>query len=76
MSRAGKDGQQLDNAQLWHGTPLLLAGLPVLLLSLWPPRDSRGKAGDQGIVRRSLQVIRQMPERQVDDVAVVRVLFA
>ncbi len=40
-----------------------------------PPRLPCGKGGDQGIVRWSRQVVRQMLERQVDHVAVVRVLF-
>src|SRR6516164_947841 len=41
-------------------------------LSQWPC----GKGGDQGIVRRTRQVVCQMPERQVDHVTVVRVVFA
>src|SRR5438445_9046080 len=49
--------------------------LPGRLRSPGPPRWPRGKGGDQGIVRRSRQVVRQMRQRQVDHVAVVRVLF-
>ena len=49
---------------------------PSCLRGLGPPRWSRGKGGDQGIVRWSRKVVRQMRERQVDHIAVVRVLFA
>ena len=50
--------------------------VPVPLLGLYPSHWSRSKGGDQSIVRWSCKVVRQMPQRQVDDIAVVRALFA
>ena len=41
-----------------------------------PPRWPCGKGGNQGIVLLSRQVVRQMPQCQVDHIAVVRVLLA
>ena len=38
--------------------------------------EPRGEGRDQSVVRRPRQVLRQMPECQVDHVAVVRMLFA
>jgi len=49
---------------------------PSCLRGLGPPRWPCGEGGDQGIVRRSRKAVRQMPERQVDHIAVMRVLFA
>src|SRR5215510_7697834 len=50
--------------------------VPSLLREPGPPWGPRRKGGDQGLVRRSHQVVRQMPEREVHDIAVVRLLFA
>src|SRR5262245_40907972 len=49
--------------------------MPGLLQGPGLPWWPHGKGRDQSIVRRSRQVVRQMPQRQVDHVAVVRVLF-
>ena len=50
--------------------------MPGLLQGPGLPWWPHGKGRDQSIVRRSRQVVRQMPQRQVDHVAVVRVFFA
>ena len=50
--------------------------VPVPLLGLYPSHWSRSKSSDQGIVRWSREVVRQMRQRQMDDVTVVRALFA
>jgi hypothetical protein len=49
--------------------------VPILRQGRGLPQWPRGKGCDQGIVRWSHKVIRQMRQRQVHDVAVVRMLF-
>src|SRR5262245_64096343 len=52
------------------------AVMPSLLQGPGLPWWPHGKGRDQRIVRWSRQVVRQMPQRQVDHVAVVRMLCA